>query len=150
MSDLCVVKLNNVVLILHQIRSSIILVLLSCPSSPNLVICLARLLHSGEPSHQQLPDLPGCIHFQEVGISVGAAWSALRSRIHRLYLLYQHSPIYSCWFCCGHTRAESVEGFPQLPLRLWPGANCSLVGIGSFARCCFADRCSSHNVSLAV
>ena len=25
--------------------------LLSCPSSPNLVICLARLLHSGEPSH---------------------------------------------------------------------------------------------------
>ena len=75
--------------------------LLSCPSSPNLVICLARLLHSGEPSHQQLPDLPGCIHFREVGISVGAAWSALRSRIHRLYLLYQHSPIYSCWFCCG-------------------------------------------------
>ena len=39
--------------------------------------------------------------FREVGISVGAAWSALRSRIHRLYLLYQHSPIYSCWFCCG-------------------------------------------------
>ena len=28
-----------------------IFVLLSCPSSLNLVICLARLLHSGEPSH---------------------------------------------------------------------------------------------------
>ena len=27
------------------------MLLLSCPSSPNLVICLARLLHSGEPSH---------------------------------------------------------------------------------------------------
>ena len=29
------------------------------------------------------------------------AWSALRSRIHRLYLLYQHSPIYSSWLYCG-------------------------------------------------
>ena len=93
----------------------------------------------------------GCIHFREVGISVGAAWSALRSRIHRLYLLYQHSPIYSCWFCCGPYPCGVCWGISTASTSdLWPGANCSLVGIGSFARCCFADRCSSHNVSLAV
>ena len=34
----------------NQIKMAFLL-LLSCPSSPNLVICLARLLHSGEPSH---------------------------------------------------------------------------------------------------
>ena len=35
-----------------QVRTQLIFILLlSCPSSPNLVICLARLLHSGEPSH---------------------------------------------------------------------------------------------------
>ena len=43
-----------------------------------------------------------------------------------------------------------LRDFHSFHSDLWPGANCSLVGIGSFARCCFADRCSSHNVSLAV
>ena len=42
--------------------------LLWCPSSLNWVICLARLLHSEETSHQQSPDLPGCNYFQKVGI----------------------------------------------------------------------------------
>ena len=93
----------------------------------------------------------GCIHFQEVGISAGAAWSALRSRIHRLYLLYQHSPIYSSWFLLRPIPVRSLlRDFHSFHSDSWRGANCSLVGIGSFARCCFAIRCSSHNASLAV
>ena len=41
-----------------------------------------------------------------------------------------------------------LRDFHSFHSDLWPGANCSLVGIGS-ARCSiFADRCSSHNVTL--
>ena len=58
--------------------------------------------------------------------------SALRSRIHRLYLLYQHSPIYSCWFCCGPIPVRSLlRDFHSFHSDLWPGANCSLVGLAA-------------------
>ena len=43
-----------------------------------------------------------------------------------------------------------LRDFHSFHSDLWPGASCSLVGIGSFARCCIAIRRSSHNASLAV
>ena len=43
-----------------------------------------------------------------------------------------------------------LRDFHNFHSNLWPGASCSPVGIGSFARCCFAIRCSSHNASLAA
>ena len=89
--------------------------------------------------------------FKKSASQAGAAWSALRSRIHRLYLLYQHSPIYSSWFCLRPIPVRSLlRDFHSFHSDLCPGASCSLVGIGSFARCCFAICCSSHNASLAV
>ena len=86
-----------------------------------------------------------------MGISVGVAWSALGSRIHRLYLLYQHSPIYSSWFCCGPypcgvcwgTSTASTQIYGQVLVVHW-------LGFGSFSRCCFSIRCSSHSANLAA
>ena len=57
---------------------------------------------------------------QEVGISAGVAWSALRFRFHiGCIFCISTAPFYSSCVCCGpYTRAESVDGLPQLPLRL--------------------------------
>ena len=60
------------------------------------------------------------------------------------------APFTQVGFAAAHTRAESVEGHSFHSSYSWPGASCSLVGIGSFARCCFAICCSSHNASVAV
>ena len=59
-----------------------------------------------------------------------------------------YSPIYSSWFLLRPIPVRSLlRDFHSFH---WPGASCSPVGIGSFARCCLAIRCSSHNASLAA
>ena len=74
---------------------------------------------------------------QIVKFHVQSPWrvcSLVRSRIHRLYLLYQHSPIYSCWFCCGPYPCGVCWGISTASTQIYGQVLiCSLVGIGSFA-----------------
>ena len=58
-----------------------------------------------------------------------------------------YSPIYSVGFTCGpYPCGGLLRDFHSFHSDLWPDANCS--GLAALNRCCYAIRCSSHNVAL--
>ena len=107
----------------------------------NRKVCPGSCHNSGEPFSLAVAHMhPGCINFQEVGISGGGGRSELRSPLPQFFsgggsayphllklIVLRPIPVRSL-----------LRDFQSFHSNLWPGASCSLFAIGSYTRCCFA------------